>query len=206
MNKKTSVSALLLGGAILLSSCSIVAGDKSTETPKKLLTTLHSRLILGAIIPVVAGWALLYTRKSEKDFQSRYSAEKAKQVSKIFTKDYMKNLWYGIYDEIIGQRKQSSTLKCKDGKIFPSEDTPAYGALGTIDSYAAPLAESAKKFTEPFMAVTALWLALKTFATDYGVRAKNATEKVVEVVIPKNAQPTPVAVAPEVATPVSDTE
>lgn len=185
MKRTAKVSGILLGAAILATSCPVAAMERGTrENPiyykeakeeKEFNLSAHSGLIFGAILPVVAGWALLYTRKSEKDFQSRFSAQKAKQVSKFFTKDYMQNLWYFIYDELVGQRKQSSALKTKeDKKIYTSEETPAYGVLGTIDSYASPLAESAKKFTEPFVSVMALYIVLKEFAVKAEDRAKKA--------------------------------
>lgn len=166
MNKTTTVSALFLAGAMLLSSVEV----KAQAAPAGNIFDTRAKLILAAAGTLIAGWATLYSRKSEKEFNTRYSAEQTRKVSRIFTKDYAKNLWYFMVDEVIGQRKQSSTLKVKgDGKIYPSEDAPAYGVLGNIDAYAAPLAESAKKFTEPLFQVGSLWFFVKTFAQNPSV-------------------------------------
>lgn len=160
MNKTTTVSALFLAGAMLLSNIEI----KAEAAPA---FDGHAKLIIAAAGTIVAGWAALYSRKSEKEFKTRYSPEKTRKVSRLLTKDYAKNLWYFVIDEIVGQRKQSSALKVRpDHKIYPGEETPAYGLLGNIDAYAAPLAESAKKFIEPFTQAGMLWMFVSKFAKE----------------------------------------
>jgi hypothetical protein len=159
MNKTTTVSALFLAGAMLLSSCPTVVHAKDEGLSR------GATLVIAGIAPVVAGWIMLYSRKSEKEFKTRYSPATTKNFKKIGTREYWINILRYVQDEIIGQRKQSSALKAKsDGKIYPSEETPAYGVLGTIDAYAAPFAESATKFTAPFLGAHVLWGYLKTFA------------------------------------------
>lgn len=163
MNKTTTVSALFLAGAMLVSSIEVRADAVPAFDTR-------AKFIIAAAGTIFAGWASLYARKSEKEFKTRYSPEQTRKVSKILTTDYMKNAWYYVADEIIGQRKTSSVLKVKaDGKIYPSEDAPAYGLLGNVDAYAAPLAESAKKFTEPLFQAGALWFFIKNFAQNPSV-------------------------------------
>lgn len=168
MNKTTTVSALFLAGAMLLSNIEVRAEEAAAPAiaaVKGFDTT--SKFILAATSVIIAGWASLYSRKSEKEFKTRYSAEKTRKISRMLTKDYVNNLWYFLVDEVVGQRKQSSSLKAKsDGKIYPSEETPAYGLLGSIDAYAAPLAESAKKFIEPFTQAGLLWMFVSKFAKE----------------------------------------
>lgn len=174
MNKRTTISALFLGAAILVTNCPIAAMEgpgTSKENPiyfmevkdeRPLVLSTGAKIALGAMLPVVAGWILLYSRKSEKEFTTRFDSAKVTNPSKLFSKDGVKNLWYFISDELIGQRKLSSTLKMReDKKIYPSDETPAYGVLGKIDATAAPLAEAAAKFTAPFTGIAALWIAMK---------------------------------------------
>lgn len=141
MNKTTTVSALFLAGAMLLSS----TGASAIECTMPSRTTLAAAAVLSA-------FGMLYTRKSEKEFKSRFSAEKTRNVSGIFTTDYIKNAWYFIADEVIGQRKQSSAVKVKeDGKVYASEETPAHGVLGTVDAYVAPAVEGAKTYVFSYL-------------------------------------------------------
>jgi hypothetical protein len=160
MNKTTTVSALFLAGAMLVSSCPTVVHAKDEGLSR------GATLVIAGVAPVVAGWILLYSRKPVKEFKTRYSPEQTRNIRKFFTKAYFTNIWHYVKDEVIGQRQQSSSLKMReDKKIYPSEETPAYGLLGTIDAYAAPFAESASKFTAPFLGAHVLWGYLKTFAT-----------------------------------------
>jgi len=161
---------------MLVSSCKVNAAGEAPELP----LSPRAQIALAAMIPVVASWIMLYGRKSEKEFTSRFNSKKVSQVSKFYTKDYLANLWYGFYDEIIGQRKQSSALKMKeDKKIYPSEETPAYGVLGNVDAYLAPFGEAASKFTAPVLAAVLLWNNLKKAAHT----AAKQSERIVPVAV-----------------------
>lgn len=150
--KKTS--SLLLVAALVASTISIQA----IEMPTK------ATLVTAAVAATVGA---LYMRKPEKNFTPRYSIQKTRNVTRAFSKDYVQNLWYLFVDGFIGQRKQSSAVKANkdDGKLYIAEEAPAYGVLGTLDSYVTPTVDAAKTYLFGF--------AMYRFATSNDFKFEN---------------------------------
>lgn len=114
-------------------ACALAAACLLSSTNAHGLTKTQMAVLGGFL----ANGYILFQRKVEKGFTPRYSIAKVADVKKIFSREYLNNLWYLYYDGFIGQPGKTS-------------DT-AYGVLGATNYYLYPLKKASGAFAFAYM-------------------------------------------------------